>query len=185
MAFPTCPTGCSTALDALPVFDFSECAPKINAAEIRYIYIGLPGNPFTDIKLATEWTARLLATNVGASKLVRMTVLGDKARHSGTVKEISGGRKVTLIREHLINATVDETSVANHEAFRKMECGGITLPIWYQTAGGQVFGGNAGILVSIDPGMVISRSSGDSIVWELALSWKARFTEEMALSPIA
>lgn len=182
---PICPTGCSTALDALPVFEFSDCAPKINAAEIRYIYIGIPGNPFTDVKTSTEWTARLATTNVSNTKIVRMTVLADKPRPTGTVKEISGGRKVTLTRDHVINAQVDEVNAVNHEAFRKMECGGITLPIWYQTAGGQLFGGNTGISVSFDPGMVISRSSGDSIVWDLALTWKARFTEEMTVSPIA
>lgn len=180
-----CPTGCVTALDALPIFSFSDCAPKINGAEIRYIYIGLPGNPFADVTSGTEWAARLLTTNATATKLVRMTVLADKPKPGGTAKDISGGRKVVLTKDHVINATVDETSQANHDAFRKMECGGTTLPIWYQTAGGQMFGGNGGITVSITPDMVISRAIGDSIVWDLAITWKARFTEEMTVSPIA
>lgn len=182
---PVCPTGCTTALDALPVFDFSDCAPKINGAEVRFIYIGLPGNPFTDVKSGTEWAARLATTNTSATKIVRMTVIGDKPKPTGASKEISGGRKITLIKDHVLNATVDETGPANHEAFRKMECGGVTLPIWYATASGQMLGGNSGILVSIDAGMVISRAVGDSIVWDLAFSWKARFTEEMTISPIA
>ena len=182
---PVCPTGCTSSLDLLGSFLFNECAPKINSGEIRHIYLGIPGNHFTDWTLGTEWAARLADTNVTAAKIIRWTVLGDKPKPGGTLKEISGGRKILLVKEHVINATVDETSPENHEGFRKLECGGITVPIWYETAGGKLFGGNAGITVSIDPGMVIPRGFGDNIVWELALSWKARFTEEMITSPIA
>ena len=184
MALPICPTGCSGANDSL-AFLFSECAPEINAAEIRHIYIGQPNQPFTDWNSPTEWAARLLATNTGATKLQRLTVLADKPKPSGSVKDISGGRKVVLNRDHVLNATVDETNETNHNAFRKMECGGARYSIWYETSGGKLFGGNAGILVNIDPGMVISRAKADSIVWDLTMTWNTKFTEEMIVSPIA
>lgn len=182
---PICPTGCTSSLDLLGTFLFNQCAPKINSGEIRFIYLGIPGNPFTDWTAGTEWATRLAPATVDATKIIRWTVLGDKPKPAGTPKEISGGRKILLVKEHQINATVDETSDENHEGFRKLECGGITVPIWYQTAGGKLFGGNAGITVSIDPGMVIPRAFGDNITWELALSWRARFTEQMTTSPIA
>lgn len=183
--FPVCPTGCTTSLDLLGLFNFSECAPQVNSGEIRYIYVGVPGNAFDDWEDPLEWAARLAPANATATKIIRWTVLGDKPKPGGTPKDISGGRKILLFKDHVINATVDETSPENHEAFRKMECGGITLPIWYETAGGKMFGGPAGINVSIDPGMVIPRGTGDNITWELALSWKAKFTEQMITSPIA
>lgn len=183
-AFPTCPAGCATALDVLPTFAFSDCAPVVNAAEIRRIFLGLPNQPFTDWTDGTEWATRLDPANATAKKIVAMTVLGDKPKPSGAPKEISGGRKITLDRDHTLNATVDETSDENHEAFRKMECGNVRYAMWYETSGGKMFGGPAGILVNIDPGMVISRTKTDSIVWELTMTWTAKFTEQMIASPI-
>jgi hypothetical protein len=57
--------------------------------------------------------------------------------------------------------------------------------MWYQTSGGLIFGGNEGIEVSIVLDMNISESTSDFIVYEGKGTWKAKFTEERALSPLA
>jgi len=181
----TCPTDCTDAAAGVPLFQFDDCAPQVQSGEIQKLYLTRIGNPFTDISLATEWTTRLEAAEGVANKLTKMHVIGDKPKPTDTVKDISLGRKITLSTEHVINATVDEVSEANHTAFMQMhECGGTYL-MWYETSGGLVFGGNAGIKVSIAPGMVIPRAKGDSIVWELSITWSKRGTEPFTVSPIA
>jgi hypothetical protein len=180
-----CPTDCTSAAAGVPVFAFDDCAPQVQSGEIQKIYLTKVGNPFVDITDATEWTTRLAQADGVATKLTKWHVMGDKPKPTDTVKDISLGRKVVLSTEHVINATVDEVNVTNHEAFRQMhECGGTYL-IWYETSGGLVFGGNAGIKVSIAPGMVIPRAKGDSITWELTITWSKRGTEPFTVSPIA
>jgi hypothetical protein len=179
---PTCATGCDNALDQLPDWSFSECAPEVNAGEIEKIYMGIPGNVFTDWKLATEWNTRLTSTT--ATKLVVLTVLGEKPRPTQNSKDISGGRKVQLDSDHVLNFTIDETNAANHEAVRQLECGGQFL-FWYETSGGLMFGGNDGIQASIAAGMVIPLSRKDSLTYQGSISWSAKFTEERIVSPIA
>lgn len=180
-----CPAGCADAAAAIPLFKFDECAPETNGGEIQKIYLAKVGSPFTDISSAAEWTARLSALASAATKLSVMHVIADKPKPTGTAKDISLGRKVTLSKEHVINASVDETTIENHLAFSKMaECGGTYL-MWYETSGGLAFGGNKGIKVSIEAGMVIPRAKGDSITWELTLTWSSRSTEGRVISPIA
>lgn len=179
---PTCATGCEDALATLPGFAFSECAPEINAGEIEKIYLGIPGNPFTNWALATEWNARLISTT--ATKITAVTVIGDKPKPTVNSQPISGGRTVKLESDHVLNFLIDESSAANHEAVRQLECGGQFLA-WYVTSGGLLFGGNAGIGVSIEAGMVIPNTRADKITYQGSMTWKAKFTEERIISPIA
>ena len=180
-----CATNCADAAAAVPVFLFDDCAPVVQGGEIQKIWLAQVGNPFTDIESATEWTTRIGAADGVATKLTKWHVIGDKPKPTDTIKDISLGRKVVLSTEHVINATVDEVNAVNHAAFSKIhQCGG-TFLIWYETSGGLVFGGNAGIKVSIAPGMVIPRAKGDSIVWELSITWSKRGTEPFTVSPIA
>jgi hypothetical protein len=178
---PICATGCSNSLDQLPEWEFSECAPEVNAGEIEKIYMGVLGNPFTDWESAVEWNSRLVSTT--ATKLVVLTVLGEKPRPTANSKDISGGRKIQLDADHVLNFTIDETGAKNHEAIRQLECGG-TFLFWYETSGGLVFGGNDGIQASISAGMVIPKTRKDTMTYEGSLTWSAKFTEERIVSPI-
>jgi hypothetical protein len=179
-----CPDGCADTAAALPTLKFDDCAPEVNGGEIQRLYLGIVGHPFTDIEDPEEWADRLAGTTP-ATKIVRLNVSADKPKPTGTVKDISLGRKIVLSKDHTINATVDETTQENHDAFSKMsQCGGTYL-LWYETAGGLVFGGNRGIKVSIDADMVIPRAKGDSITWELTVTWSDRATERRTVSPIA
>jgi hypothetical protein len=181
----TCPASCADAAAAIPVFKFDECAPEINGGEIQKIYLAPIGQPFTDVESASEWTTRLAAAANAATKLTVLHVIADKPKPTGQTKEVSLGRKITLGKDHVVNATVDETTIENHKAFSQIsQCGGRFL-MWYETSGGLVFGGNKGIKVSIDADMIVPRSKGDSITWDLVLSWNTRETEQRTVSPIA
>jgi hypothetical protein len=179
---PVCSTGCADTVNGLPTFKHDLCAPEVNVGEIENIYIGLRGEPFTDVESATEWTTRLASTT--STKLVKMVVMGDKPKPASNVKEISGNRKIQLPKDHVVNFTIDETNAENHEAIRQLQCGG-NFNAWYETSGGLLFGGNEGLEVFIEADMVIPRSRGENLVYEGSMAWKANFLEERVVSPIA
>lgn len=179
---PTCSTGCSDTVNGLPAFVHDLCSPEVNVGEVEAIYIGVRGEIFEDWEDATEWTTRLASTT--NTKLVKMLVMGDKPKPAANTKEISAGRKVSLPKDHSINFVIDETSAANHEAVRKLQCGG-NFQAWYETSGGLAFGGNEGLEVFIEADMVIPRGRGENLVYEGSMTWKANFLEERIVSPIS
>jgi hypothetical protein len=179
---PTCATGCADALAVMPAVKFDDSCPEVNQGEITAIYLALRGNPFANWEQAAEWTTRLAA--VDNTKIVKLTVIGDKPKPAANQLEISNGRKVTLAKDHVVNFTIDETNAINHEAIRTLQCGG-NFDAWYETSGGLLFGGNAGLPASAECDMTIPREKGGLIVYEGTLTWKAKYTEERTVSPIA
>lgn len=179
---PICADNCEDVVNSLPEVAFDDCNPEINAGEIRKVYLGIKGKGFTSIASATEWAARLAATD--DTKLIALTVIGDKPLPTPNTKDISGGRKITLANDHVLNISIDETNATNHGFVRSNQCSG-NYQMWYETSGGLVFGGNDGIPAFLNLDMLIPVASGDSIVYNGSLAWKSKFTEERALSPIA
>lgn len=183
MPVPTCPTECNANL--APV-EFDRCNPSIYLSEIRRIFVAKKDSaPFTDVSVASEWLDRLSETStVGGDYIRPLTVIGDKPAPTATDKEISGGRKVRTNKTHIINWTVDETNTTNHEFFRELECGG-EYRMWYETAGGLLFGGNEGIVARLVADMVLNRGEGEIQMYNGTAEWKSKFTEEFVQSPIA
>lgn len=182
MANPVCLNDCDADL---PVVSFDKCNPEIHLSEIRRIFVAkLTAASFTNVALAAEWVTRLSETSVANDDVIRpMTVIADKPAPTPTVKEISGGRKITINKNHIVNITIDETSAINHDMVRALECGG-EFKIWYETAGGLLFGGNDGIECSISLDMVLARGD-EHMVYNGTCEWKSKFTEEYVISPIA
>lgn len=183
MPNPTCPTNCTSAL---PPVSFDICAPEINLSEIQYIYIGKANTPsFADWDAPTEWATRLSQTSVTGDDYIRtLTVIGDKPAPGKTEKDISAGRKAVTSKTHVINFTIDETNAINHELVRTLECGG-KFKIWYETQGGLLFGGADGIDADVFLDMVLARGREENAVYTGTVTWKKKFTEERAVSPIA
>ena len=182
MPNPTCPTGCETSL--APVA-FSVCAPEVNLSEIARLYIATADSAgFTDWKSPTEWAARLSNTLTTAGKIRRLTVIADKPAPTAATRDISGGRTITSNKTHVVNFTIDETNSINHDWLRQLECGG-QFKIWYETIGGLLFGGNSGIIATVTADMVVARGTEEILVYNGTATWKNRFTEERAISPIA
>ena len=181
MPIPTCPVDCDSIL---PVVAFDECAPEVNDAQIQKIYLTNKGNPLVDVTDLVEWTARLSNHGVTADAIRTLHVIGSKGAPSSETKAISLGRTLASKKAHEVAFKVDETNAINHEFVRQSECGG-QFTMWYETSGGLIFGGNEGIDVSIVLDMVIGESDSDLILLEGKATWKAKFTEERALSPLA
>ena len=155
MSNPLCPTDCDQALGTVL---FDDCAPNINPSEIQRLFVS-KGNaePFTDWKQASEWTTRIAQTGTNADAIRELTVIGDKPAASPITKDISGGRKYTVGKDHTLNFTVDDVSDENYEFMRSTECGG-KYRLWYETKGGYIYGGNDGIIGTIVTGKQIGRA---------------------------
>lgn len=179
---PTCPTDCTANL---PVVKFSACAPSILLSEITKVYLGkYSTQPFTDVGLATEWTTRLNESAVTEDTIRPLTVIGDKPAAAPIRKEISNGRTWTIGKDHTLNIRIDDVSDENYEFMRAAECGG-QYRVWFETAGGYLYGGNEGIPATLDLNDVLA--AGKDSIEELVgvLTWRAKFHPERVLSPIA
>ncbi len=173
---PTCSTNCD---GDLPDWNFDDCNPQVNFAEIRRIFIRKKNStPFTDWTQPAEWLAQIAN---GTIKV--LTVIADKPAAAGIVKEISNGRRITIGKDHTINFTIDDVSDENYEAMRQMECGGEYL-INYETEGEKMFGGNEGITVRVDANNVLGRGRDEIETIVGTFTWRAKFHPERITSPI-
>ena len=183
---PICSTGNGCIAD-LPPVNFDKCNPKVVLSEITKLYIAkVDAAPFTNVALASEWVTRLSMTTVTGNDYIRpLTIIGDKPAPTRNIKDISGGRKKTINKTHVINVTVDESTLENHEFVRLLECGNGRYKFWYETTGGLLFGGNDGIEADLILDMVLGRGVDEHQVYNGTVEWKNIFTEEYCVSPIA
>jgi hypothetical protein len=110
-------------------------------------------------------------------------VIGDKPAPALVEKEISNGRRFVVRKDHTLNFLIDDATAQNHEFMRQLECGG-TFKMWYETAGGLLFGGNEGISVNLTLDMVLNRGVEEHMTYQGTARWKSKFTEERVVSPI-
>jgi hypothetical protein len=184
MFFPT-PT-CSGSCDAdLPPTNFSTCSPVVPFSEIQRIFMAKSSaEAFTDWTQASEWTTRISQTSVSGDDYIRvLTVIADKPQAASVVREISNGRRIVVGKDHTINFTIDDVSDENYEFMRALECGG-QFRIWYETAGGYMYGGNEGQLINIDAGDVLNRGREETETIAGTMTWRAKFHPERVASPI-
>lgn len=181
MAAITCPTDCS---GAIPTVLFSDCNPEINGSEITDVYLS-KGNsaPLTTWSAATEWTTRMGTPTDPDDKIIELKVSGEKPAPGKQEIDISQFRKFTVTKNHVLNATIDETNQTNYDFARNIECGG-TYRLWYKTASGHLHGGNEGVLASLDANVVLAKGENSIAIIELVAQWSAKHTEERVVSPI-
>ena len=181
MATVVCPNNCETEL---PEVRFSKCSPTIVLSEIVRIFLGKQSTePFTDWKSATEWTTRLSENGTTANAIRPLTVIADKPAGSPVVKEISNGRKYNLRKDFTINIEIDDVSEENYEFMRVTQCGG-EYKLWFETAGGRLYGGNEGIDASLVLDNVLGRGKDEIEKITGTASWSDKFSPEMVISPI-
>ena len=182
MATVVCPNNCETEL---PEVRFSKCNPTIVLSEIVRIFLGKQSTePFTDWKSATEWTTRLSESGTTANAIRPLTVIADKPAGSPVVKEISNGRKYNLRKDFTVNIEIDDVSLENYDFMRVTQCGG-EYKLWFETAGGRLYGGNEGIDASLVLDNVLGRGKDEIEKITGTASWDDKFSPEMCTSPIA
>lgn len=197
MADPICPEDCDVSL---PELNFSDCAPEINLSQIKRIYLAkVTAASFVDWTLPDEWAERITNTDPEpitdeedpdypggptGDEIRQLVVIGDKPAPSSNVIDISGGRKYTTNKTHTLPFDIDETNDVNYEAMRMMQCGG-TFKMWYETAGGKLYGGNSGITVTVDISDILARGINEIERLTGTFTWERRFDPERTTSPIA
>ena len=181
MSNPLCPNDCDQALGTVL---FDECAPNINPSEIQRVFISKSNaQPFTDWKLAAEWTERIAQSGVTANAIRELTVIGDKPAAASVTKDISNGRKYVVGKDHTLNFTIDDVSEENYEFMRSTECGG-KYRLWYETKGCYMYVGNEGIKVSIVMDDVLNRGVDEIETLNGVVTWRNKFSPERTKSPI-
>jgi len=157
---PDCPTTCSGALSEVK---FDECAPEYHYGEVSKIYIAEStfesvdnaGNPgFNDVTSLTEWNDNL--SDTADNGIRTLIVLGDLPEAETTEIPTSGDRIAIGYKTFNLMFEIDETNEDNYMFLLMSECGGKYL-IWFETSDGLLFGGNAGIEVSLKLNYLIPR----------------------------
>ncbi len=177
---PTCPANC---LGLLPNVEFSDCAPDINNAQIRNIYIANVGYPMADWNDPAEWAARFNQFGGSANSIRKLTVIADKPKPEQTEKKISHDRTILGKKGHSINVEIDETNLTNYEMMRTLECGKQYL-FWYEDET-NLYGGTDGIKASINLDHIIDKDSQAIQLLSGAIKWTSQFHPERITSPIA
>lgn len=170
--------------ETLGEVDFDHCDPETHSSEIQRIFLRqVNSTDFTDWTLPEEWNTRVSETSTDPDAIRALTVTGDKPAPNAPKRNISGGRTIVPRKEHTINFTVDEATVANHQFFSDLK-GGKRYKANYETAGGRMFGGNQGIPVEVMGDMILARGQGELQVYVGTLFWVSAETEDMCTSPI-
>ena len=176
----TCSTDCE---DQLPAVLFDICAPEVHFGQISKVYMTNIGNPLLDETDAAEWATRMALLVTDPTRIIELSVIGDKPAAEANILEISRGRKVAGLKNHTINVRIDETNQINYEMMRKFECGKGIL-FWYETYEGILYGGNVGIEGSLLMNHIIPESAQDLETFSGTLTWKSKFHPCRTVSPI-
>ena len=188
----TCATGCDDL--ELPVVGFDECDPEINLSQLNYAYLALEDAAvFDDASLPEEWALRLSQTATPPADsgtevvdLIRqLTIIGDIPAPAATDKDISGGRKITTKVDRTVNIDIDETSPENYELARQTECGFFKCKMWFETAGAQLLGGNAGITGKLLLRPIYARGTEEIEKYIGTFTWTSTTSPDRCTSPIA
>lgn len=174
MSAIACTGGCS---DEIPVVAFSDCNPEINESQIDTLFITQLSNPLADWTSPSEMPARISNTSTATDAIRNIPVIGGKPRPEITEREISRGRTVVTAKKHTINFTIDESNDDVHDWVRNMKCVKKAL-VWYKTTSNHLFGGTAGIDVSINIEMELNEANGEIIKYTGTLKWETLETEE-------
>lgn len=183
MAAIVCPQDCTAAL---PPVNFDKCAPKFKKSEIVKIYIAkVTAAPIATPGTAAEWVTRLSMTDVANEDTIRpLVVTGDKPAPTSSKKRMAGGLYFNGSKKHVVNFTYDQINTANHDFMRTTECG-TAYKVWYETAGGLLFGGSDGIIGTVTVDMVLEGGEEGMMQYKGTIEWEDQFTEEWVVSPIA
>ena len=174
--------GCSA--ETLPAVDFNFCDPEVRLSEIQRVFLAkINAAPFADWTQAEEWTTRMSETSTDLNAIRALMVVGDKPQPTKTTKDISGGRKFTTRKDHVLNLTVDEVTEDNHSFLQGVEVG-TRFRMWYETSGGLMFGGNDGIVVELQGDMLLPRGAGEIMTYVYTVNWVSQTTEQRCASPI-
>jgi len=181
MSQPLCNSDCT---GTLPAFDFSKCNPDIENGQISKVFFTTSGNPLANWGSAVEWASRLDNDAAGASSIRTLIGIGDLPAAESTEKEVSLGRKIYGVKKFTLNFKVDEVNTNINEAMRLIDCSTGSFLGWFETRDHKLFGGNAGLPISIKSDIVVPEGYQDIMYYQLTITWEDQYKPEMIDSPI-
>lgn len=172
------------ACQQLPAVSFNDdCNPDVFGSEIEELFIAnADATALTDWSSGAEWALRLDQAGVVGDEIRRLTVTGDKPAASAVIVAISKRRNKKIDANHVINADIDDVSATNYTAALAWQ-NGVRVRVWWKNRGGNLFGGNEGILVDLDANIVHGR--GDEVEKiQLTATWNSKTDPLRIVSPI-
>ena len=177
---PPCPTDCSGALADV---SFNDCAPEWHWGEITKIYIAESNFAgFTDVTSLAEWTTNL--SDTADDKIRTLIVKGELPEPETTETPASGDRIAIGYKTFSLPFIIDETNDINYNFLLLSECGG-KYKIWYETSDGVLYGGNAGIEVSLRMNQIIPLERTALVTLSGKFTWKSLQSPFRSTSPMA
>ncbi len=155
-----------------PKLKVSFCNPKLTLGRINDLYFGNAANPFADWTSLSEWNTRLDNDTLDdATKIRFLSIIGSKPKPERTKIPYSQNRNYHTTPVHTIPFKVDETSQENYEFLQFLDENPEYSPnVWYPDAD-YLYGGNAGIPVSITMDHIITESDKELNYFEGVIEW--------------
>lgn len=182
LLYPSCPTDCA---GLLPQPGGSICAPTLGYGEIEWLIVSrADAADFTNIEDLAEWTARQALANSDPDAISIFHIIGELPEPEVAETTISGDRVVRGEKTFNLNFSIDEDDDINFEAHLTFECGN-KFKIWFATADGMLFGGDAGIEASVLTNYIIPKERTALRMINGKATWKDKRTPLRSAYPLA
>lgn len=171
---PVCPADCDE-LDIEVLFD--PCAPEFESAQIERVYIAKANAPdFTNVDDLAEWTPRIDVD------IFELKVIGDMPEPESTEIPWVDGEVVNGDKKFTTNFRILEVNDTNYQFMRSVQCN-VRYKFWFATAGGKIYGGNAGITAQFKGGFVIPEDRTDITKLMFVAKWTSANFPDRSTSP--
>ena len=180
--FPAdCPGDCNFDV---PEFEMDDCNPDIDEGQISQLFIAKnDAADFVDWTALSEWTTRKSNVSPDDDAIRYINIIGDLPAPETNEVEISKKRKIVINRGWVLNFRTEETSVANYNAMRTIQCGSY-YKIWFES-GKYLYGDNSGIANSfINWSEVIPEDYNEFKTIQGTVSWDSKIQTAKCISPL-
>lgn len=188
---PTCAEDCEDFVMPAVKSDYCPNSMRLELAEIKRIFITIhddenPGEALggpADWTSAASWATAIDQTTAG--KVRSLHGVGDLPDPEDTTVTVHDNQQVVIERRRTLNFDVMDINTLNHEAMRKLQCGG-SGRLWYESRGGYLYGGQNGIGINIIPPTSPHARGADSFkAIKFVFRWNSICDPERIPSPFA
>lgn len=186
---PDTGTGCDDF--PLPEFDSEFCPEgvKLELSEIKRLFVAevdptdeteALGGP-SDWAEEADWLTSL--DNSDPEKVRYLYGIGDKPEPEMQEATIHDNQTVVLSKTHTVNFDILDMNDTNYEAVRKLQKRQ-RRRVWFETRGGYLYGGDHGILCSLQARFVKERGAEAFHRGLVEITWERDCDPERVESPI-
>lgn len=174
------PMACTTIL---PPTHADLCDPQVNFGEISTIAFTRLGDGLTSVTDLAEWNTRLDNTSAipgsGLAPIRQLFGIGSLVAPQRNEIRISKKRKYYTTPKFTFEFKVEDTGDVNWEFIRSLPVGGQTFTAWFMTED-HVFGGNAGLQVTLIPNPNIPESIDEIQTINLTVTFEGEIPQRSA-----